>query len=105
MTSTPQNPSLVPRFLLGGLLLAAALPAPVQAQEAARMEAVERQLRALQAELTRLRREAATREAEARQAAARTQAEVRETRQRLETAPVVAAARRPRHPPRPIPGG
>ncbi|MDN3568120.1 porin [Paeniroseomonas aquatica] len=87
--------------LLGGLVLAAAAPMPAMAQDGARMESIERQLRALQSELTRLRRDAATREAEtraARQEAERTRAEVQETRRRLDTAPaapVVAAAPAP----------
>lgn len=79
------------------LALAGARPAP--AQEAARMDSIERQIRALQSELNRLRRESAARDAEARSAredAARARAETRETQRRLDTAP-------PSRPPEPPP--
>ncbi|MBL6453706.1 porin [Belnapia sp. T6] len=72
----------------GSVLLGLALiPPPALAQDAARMEAIERQLRSLQSELARLRREAAT----ARQEAERSRTEVRETQRRLDTAPPPAA--------------
>ena len=51
-----------------GLLLALG-PMPARAQDAARMEAIERQIRALQSELGKMRREMQAREAETRTAA------------------------------------
>ncbi|MDB5375326.1 MAG: Porin precursor [Belnapia sp.] len=89
------KPNRSTTVLLGGLLLTLAMPAQGFAQDAARMEAIERQLRALQSELARLRRNTAAREAETRAARQETEAvraEARETRRRLDTAPAVAAA-------------
>jgi len=79
--------------LAGGLVLVGGLPAA--AQEAARMEAVERQIRSLQQELARIRREATTREAEtreARQQADAARAEATEARRSAAAAPAAATA-------------
>lgn len=73
-----------------GLGLVLVLAAPAQAQDAARMEAIERQIRALQGELNRMRRDMQAREAEtraAKQEAAQARSEAQATRRRLDTTP------------------
>jgi phosphate-selective porin OprO and OprP len=73
-----------------GLALAAIASKPAQAQDAARIEAIERQIQALQSELNRMRREMAGREAEtraARKEAERARAEAKAAQQRLDTTP------------------
>src|SRR4051812_1431560 len=78
-----------------GLLLALGAP-PARAQDAARMEAIERQIRSLQSELGKMRREMQAREAEtraAKQEAAQARGEARAAQRRLDTtaaAPAVA---------------
>ncbi|MBK1658913.1 porin [Paracraurococcus ruber] len=89
-------------LLLAGAL--AAVAAPAGAQDAARMEAIERQIRALQGELTRMRRDMQARETEtraAKQDAAQARAEAQAAQRRLDTTPPPAApARLTQEPPR-----
>jgi phosphate-selective porin OprO/OprP len=79
------------RIALGSLGLVLALGAPpARAQDAARMEAIERQIRALQGELTRMRRDMQAREMEARaarQEAAQARSEAQAAQRRLDTTP------------------
>ena len=79
-----------------GLLLALTA-SPALAQDAARMEAIERQIRSLQSELTQMRRDMRAREAEtrsAKQEAAQARGEAQQARaaaqRRLDTAPAPA---------------
>lgn len=75
----------------GTVALALAAAGPALAQDAARMDSIERQIRVLQSELSRLRREAAARDAKARTAredAARARAEAREAQRRLDATPL-----------------
>lgn len=81
-----------------GLLLALGAP-PARAQDAARMEAIERQIRSLQSELGKMRREMQSREAETRAAkrdAAEARGEAQQARaaaqRRLDTTPPPAQA-------------
>ncbi|TDH59274.1 porin [Dankookia rubra] len=81
-----------------GLLLALGA-APARAQDAARMEAIERQIRSLQSELGKMRREMQAREAEtraAKQEAAQARGEARQAQataqRRLDTVPPPAPA-------------
>src|SRR3954449_11230329 len=77
-----------------GLLLALGAP-PARAQDAARMEAIERQIRSLQSELGRMRRDMQAREAEtraAKQEAAQARTEAQATQRRLDTTPPAAVA-------------
>ena len=60
--------AISPRNGLLALALASTSVPPVAAQDAARMEAIEQQIRALQGELQQLRREAAQREAQTKAA-------------------------------------
>lgn len=86
----------------GAFALALAGAGPALAQDAARMDAIERQIRTLQSELGRLRRESAARDAEARTAreeATRARAEAREAQRRLDTAPPAQPARTTEPPP------
>src|SRR3954469_10472763 len=83
-----------------GLLLALGAP-PARAQDAARMEAIERQIRSLQSELGKMRREMQAREAEtraAKQEAVQARGEARQAQaaaqRRLDTTPPTAAAPR-----------
>lgn len=78
-----------PAAIIAGLTLTLAAP-PALAQDAARMEAIERQIRSLQGELTRMRRDMQTREAETRAAqrdAAQARSEAQAAQRRLETSP------------------
>lgn len=93
-----------PALLAVGGLLTLAPTAPALAQDAARLAAIEAQIQNLQAELGRLRQDAARREAEARSArqeAAAARAEARSARQSvaqvaaLPPAPAVAPAPTP----------
>ena len=81
--------------MVAGGLTAALLGAPqAAAQDSSRIDAVERQMRALQQELVRLRRDAVTRDAEtraAREAAEKAEAQAREAQRRI-PAPAPAAA-------------
>ncbi|WP_165838935.1 porin [Roseicella frigidaeris] len=73
-----------------GLATGLGLPAGAQAQDAARMEAIERQIRSLQSELTRMRRDMQAREAEtraAKQQASEARAEAQAAQRRLDTTP------------------
>ncbi|WP_149540846.1 OprO/OprP family phosphate-selective porin [Siccirubricoccus phaeus] len=81
------------------LLLTAAglalLSSPAFAQDAARLQSIEQQIRALQGELARLRRESAAREAEtraAREEAARARTDAAAARQQAATVPAPAPA-------------
>ncbi|MDO9709301.1 porin [Paracraurococcus lichenis] len=77
-------------LLAGGLALGLAVPTAARAQDAARMEAIERQIRALQSELTRMRRDMQARESEtraAKQEAAQARSEAQAAQRRLDTTP------------------
>ena len=94
--------AISPRNGLLALALASTSVSPVAAQDAARMEAIEQQIRALQGELQQLRREAAQREAQtkaaqqdaarAREEAAQARAEAQAAQRRLDTAPPATTA-------------
>ncbi|WP_176849492.1 porin [Belnapia rosea] len=74
-------------MVAGGVLLALAAP-PALAQDAARMEAIERQIRSLQGELTRMRRDMQVRETEtraAKQDAAQARSEAQAAQRQVET--------------------
>ncbi len=71
----------------GSVFLAMAAP-PALAQDAARMEAIERQIRSLQGELTRMRRDMQVRETEtraAKQDAAQARSEAQAAQRQVET--------------------
>ena len=81
-----------------GFVVLALAAAPARAQDAARMEAIERQIRSLQSELGKMRREMQAREAETRaakqeavQARGEAQAAQQASQRRLDTAPPPAA--------------
>ncbi|MCO6414738.1 OprO/OprP family phosphate-selective porin [Siccirubricoccus sp. KC 17139] len=86
--------SLRARLLLTAAGLAL-LSSPALAQDASRLQAIEQQIRSLQGELTRLRRDAAAREAEtraAREEAARARTDAAAARQQAAAAPAPAPA-------------
>ena len=77
-------------LLIGTVGLGTVPAGPARAQDAARMEAIERQIRSLQTELTRMRRDMQARESEtraARQQAAEARAEAQAAQRRLDTTP------------------
>ncbi|MFC7476771.1 porin [Dankookia sp. GCM10030260] len=93
VTTPPADARLAAGTIGLGLLLALGA-SPARAQDAARMEAIERQIRSLQGELGKMRREMQAREAETRaakqeatQARAEAQAAQQSTQRRLDTAP------------------
>ncbi|WP_431268467.1 porin [Dankookia sp. P2] len=104
-TTTPRAEA---RLAVGtiGLSLALILTAPpARAQDAARMEAIERQIRSLQSELGRMRREMQARESETRLAkrdAAQARAEAQAAQRRVDTTQrqVETAQRQPEAAPR-----
>ncbi|HYZ34695.1 MAG TPA: porin [Crenalkalicoccus sp.] len=83
-------------LLAGGMVLGVLAAPGARAQDAARIEAIERQIRALQTELNRMRRDMQTREAEtraAKQEAAQARSEAQAAQRRLDlTPPPVTAA-------------